>query len=489
VGVTQAATVNAWELGRTRPTRSSFERYLAAIGEVEPPPHELLPSKIDEQLRRSDDTANGRWRVISRYKPLASMTEQELEELGPDVRIVPRAHTDRAFGRHLPVTRELAWFLGWFTAEGTLSKHQVSLNVGVKDERFVDELTAAAQEVFGETPRLDRDPRSQAMRLYFHSVAAARLLRSLGLGGRAHEKRLPDLVLDLSEELQMAYLEGYFLGDGSVGETHWQVVTNSAPLKEGLLYLLGQLGLVASTSLGLPDLEARIPTRRPFFTISVSGKEQLARSRPIWARHAGAWRLTEHLNRPGHKAAAWQAVGRDLLALEVTQIDVVDPVERYVYDFSVEEDENFICGTGGLCAHNTDADVDGSHIRTLLLTFFYRYFPDLIENGHVFMAQPPLYKVSKGKQTSWVYSDEERDKEVKRMGARTEVSRFKGLGEMNADQLWDTTMNPESRTLLRVDVQDAAEVNDIFEKLMGSEVEPRKKFIQAHAKSVTNLDV
>jgi len=137
----------------------------------------------------------------------------------------------------------------------------------------------------------------------------------------------------------------------------------------------------------------------------------------------------------------------------------------------------------------TDADVDGSHIRTLLLTFFYRYFPDLIERGHVYMAQPPLYKVSKGKQTKWVYSDEERDREVKRLGARTEVSRFKGLGEMNADQLWETTMNPESRTLLRVDIQDAAEVNDIFEKLMGSDVEPRKKFIQAHAKSVTNLDI
>jgi DNA gyrase subunit B len=137
----------------------------------------------------------------------------------------------------------------------------------------------------------------------------------------------------------------------------------------------------------------------------------------------------------------------------------------------------------------TDADVDGSHIRTLLLTFFYRYFPDLIDNGHVYMAQPPLYKVSKGKQTRWVYSDAERDREVKRLGAKTEVSRFKGLGEMNADQLWETTMNPQTRTLLRVDIEDAAAVNDIFEKLMGSDVDPRQKFIQAHAKSVRNLDV
>jgi DNA gyrase subunit B len=137
----------------------------------------------------------------------------------------------------------------------------------------------------------------------------------------------------------------------------------------------------------------------------------------------------------------------------------------------------------------TDADVDGSHIRTLLLTFFFRYFPDLIDNGHVYMAQPPLYKLEKGKQTQWVYSDEERDREVKRMGGKVEVSRFKGLGEMDDDQLWDTTMNPQNRVLLRVEVEDAAAVADTFEKLMGSDVEPRKKFIQAHAKNVRNLDV
>jgi DNA gyrase subunit B len=137
----------------------------------------------------------------------------------------------------------------------------------------------------------------------------------------------------------------------------------------------------------------------------------------------------------------------------------------------------------------TDADVDGSHIRTLLLTFFYRHFPTLIENGHVYMAQPPLFKLTKGKTTRWVYSDAERDRELKRMSGKVEVSRFKGLGEMNADQLWDTTMNPATRTLLRVQIDDAAAVNDIFEKLMGPEVEPRKKFITAHAKAVRNLDI
>jgi DNA gyrase subunit B len=141
----------------------------------------------------------------------------------------------------------------------------------------------------------------------------------------------------------------------------------------------------------------------------------------------------------------------------------------------------------------TDADVDGSHIRTLLLTFFYRYFPEVIEKGYLYMAQPPLFKVFKGTgknaQIVWVHSEGDRDKALRQLGKNAESARMKGLGEMNAEELWQTTMNPATRVLLQVNVEDAAAVNDTFEKLMGPDVEPRKKFIQAHAKSVRNLDI
>ena len=137
----------------------------------------------------------------------------------------------------------------------------------------------------------------------------------------------------------------------------------------------------------------------------------------------------------------------------------------------------------------TDADVDGSHIRTLLLTFFFRYMPALIEDGHLYIAQPPLFRVAYKNQIKYAYSDKEKDKLVKELGEKVSLQRYKGLGEMNPTQLWETTMNPENRTLLLVTVEDAAESDRTFDMLMGDAVDPRRKFIQTHAKAVRNLDI
>jgi DNA gyrase subunit B len=173
--------------------------------------------------------------------------------------------------------------------------------------------------------------------------------------------------------------------------------------------------------------------------------------------------------------------------------------------------------------------VDGAHIRTLLLTLFYRYFPQLITAGNLFIAQPPLYRVSSGKEFAYCFTEAERDLHVKEFLAKKEargaaaaskkaakkaeinealdeqpmegdaeattsiggvvIQRYKGLGEMNAEQLWETTMNPETRTMLKVNIDDAEKADNIFDVLMGNEVEPRKRFIQTHAKSVKNLDI
>lgn len=141
----------------------------------------------------------------------------------------------------------------------------------------------------------------------------------------------------------------------------------------------------------------------------------------------------------------------------------------------------------------TDADVDGSHIRTLLLTFFYRYMPMLFEGGYVYIAQPPLYKVYQRKKEYYAYDDDERDTLIKRLSkegnSKVEVQRYKGLGEMNPEQLWKTTMDPETRTLLKITIEDAAAADKTFSTLMGEDVEPRRNFIQKNAKYVKNLDI
>ena len=136
-----------------------------------------------------------------------------------------------------------------------------------------------------------------------------------------------------------------------------------------------------------------------------------------------------------------------------------------------------------------DADVDGSHIQILILTLFYRHMKKLIEEGHVYLAMPPLYKVSKGKKYVYAYTDEERDEKISELGQGATASRYKGLGEMNPEQLWETTMDPERRTILRVDINDAMRCDEVFSLLMGDDVEPRREFIEANAKYVTNLDV
>ncbi len=144
----------------------------------------------------------------------------------------------------------------------------------------------------------------------------------------------------------------------------------------------------------------------------------------------------------------------------------------------------------------TDADVDGAHIRTLLLTFFYNQMPDLIDAGYVYIAQPPLYRVRKGKQDVYCYNDDERDAAIKRFGGKggesskgIHIQRYKGLGEMNPDQLWKTTMDPDARTILQVKVEDGKQANTLFNELMGEEVQPRREFIEKNAKYVKNLDI
>lgn len=273
-------------------------------------------------------------------------------------------------------------------------------------------------------------------------------------------ERIPDLIFNLPPAQQRAYLEKY--------RPRKIEPTGKLVLRTSSKDVAGQLAyLVLAQNMDVRILRGRdLNTDAPLYW--VIGTNKNAQTAVPGAAHPGG----------------------DLVPLRVASVVEVEPTRGQVYDFSVEGDENFIAGIGGICCHNTDADVDGAHIRTLLLTFFYRFMRPLVEGGHVYIAMPPLYGVRKGNEMHYAYSDDELEQLLERLGRQgVSIQRYKGLGEMNADQLWDTTMNPETRTIRQLKLEDAELADEIFTILMGEEVEPRREFIQAHAKEVENLDV
>jgi DNA gyrase subunit B len=164
----------------------------------------------------------------------------------------------------------------------------------------------------------------------------------------------------------------------------------------------------------------------------------------------------------------------------------------FVYDLCVPETQRFLCGDS-ILAHNTDSDVDGSHIRTLLLTFFFRQMPQLIMNGNIYIAHPPLYKMTLRGRVNYALDDNELEIFKKSLDEKSrkmiKVQRYKGLGEMNPEQLWETAMNPEVRSMSQVIINDLVKADEVFSILMGNQVEPRKEFITKHALNVRHLDV
>jgi len=315
----------------------------------------------------------------------------------------------------------------------------------------------------------------------------------------ATRKRIPDLVFNVTPELQLAFLRGYFLGDGTVSKNGIAVSTVSRNLASQMMYLLQTQGVLASLSSREPTGQSSgivrdrpVIRRHTVYTLSVVARDDLARLSPVWADHHLAHKLEAKMSSSARSGInrAYTSIAGDLIGLPVRAVRQVAPSNGMVYDFSVEGDENFICGLGGLCCHNTDADVDGAHIRTLLLTFFFRYMEELIEKGHLYIAQPPLYRIEHKKKVQYAYTEEEKDRLLAKLdGQNVTLQRYKGLGEMNPEQLWETTMDPEKRTLLQVTIEDAAAADRTFSMLMGRAVPPRKRFIQTHAKEVRNLDV
>jgi DNA gyrase/topoisomerase IV subunit B/transcriptional regulator with XRE-family HTH domain len=506
VGIRQPVTYYAWERGEQRPTLSHFLRYVETLG--------LSADSLLPQVTVGDSKLDHIWRTQYRAAPrnrvrdyvaLAELTPEVAAEMHDDVVLTPRHYASQAVPRYLAVDESLMLLLGFFVAEGCLSdRNGVRLAIGKRNEAIVPELTSAVRQVFGIEPMLyiGKDGRAGELRILNKVVTTAfRLLLNFD-GTESARKHIPDLVFNAGPDLQLAFLRGYFLGDGTLAIRNVSFATTSPMLADQLTYLLLMHGIKASlnehqpTGLASGIIRGKpIITRQVAYYLTVGDRTAIEALEPIWRDHARAAEVRRWLASPRGTGGSRPAVplAGDLIGLAVRAVRQVQATTRKVYDFSVEGDETFICGRGGICCHNTDADVDGSHIRTLLLTLFFRYMPGLIEKGHLYIAQPPLYMVRKGKDIRYVFTDDEKDAAVKDMSTKEGkdllIQRYKGLGEMNPEQLWETTMNPQNRVLLQVTVEDAAVADRTFDMLMGNAVPPRKRFIQTHAKKVRNLDV
>jgi len=408
----------------------------------------------------------------------------------------------------LRVDKYLAYLLGWYIGDGSASKgkknpYRFCLSIGKDKLRYLKKLQRTIKRVLGCEVIIDHR-NNTCLLIHFNSSTFKLLLDYYGLDGKYHHNKfVPDMFYNVKKDVQIGLLKGLLQSDGYCyigrargGKKNKPLIghcTTSKKLMEGIVFLYRQLGIlpsiIKSRSRDHYYKNVLIKSNYEKYDIIVGSINQLKKAKAVWNGHKNAKILHDFITKTkkGGNRRYVINVNNDFQAVKVLKTEKIKNCkDKFVYDLSVDLNRSFIAGTGGLTLHNTD----GNHIACLALTFFYRYMMPLIERGYVYLAVPPLYRVKKGKKIYYIKSDQELEKVLKETGkSDVMIQRFKGLGEMNPEQLWETTMNPETRTLKQITVEDAIIADEMFTILMGDQVEPRREFISKYAKEVKNLDI
>ncbi|XOB42493.1 MAG: ATP-binding protein [Candidatus Nealsonbacteria bacterium] len=439
------------------------------------------------------------------YIPIKSWKGKSAEE----VQFYYRNHS-RLIKTKFKLGKDLSYLIGFYLGDGYAAfqkknpnRFSISLNKE-NSEQYIKKLSQIIEKKFGAKAILDYAKNTNSIDLHFHSLEFKLLLTQLGLlKKKCNEKFIPNTFFNVEKSVQESLIEGLLHSDGFItvwpkdkprkAIYGWRL--SSEKLIQGIMTIFRQWGIFPAYSVSRSKNHFRkdgklIRSNFKSYDLSVSTVEYLVETKNVWLNHKDSLKLKEYLKKVNYKKLIGkylQPISQDFIGLKVRNIEKVKNPDNFVYDFSVCGDQNFVAGLGGTLLHNSD----GNHIKTLLLTLFYRYFKPLIERGYLYLAQPPLYKIQAGKKIDYAYTESQSKEIIKSFGKNTNISiqRYKGLGEMNAGELWDTTMDPENRTLLQVNIDDEREADRIFDILMGKEVLPRKKFIQSYAKQVKNLDV